>query len=305
MSGRTGARASLDALLPISEFPDGLNPVFVRDLRQGLRAPFFMWAFVLLHGFAIIATMAAWAAARVLGGSLVVSAAASGFVTNLIFGFLLPLSLFHSLQPELGRGRNAELLLTSRLSRWQIVRGKLLAHTTLSGLLLVSLSPYFLIRYFLGSVGPAMLFIEVMALIVANATMNAIVIGASAFSSYLVRFVVIFLLGSLHSATAVAYTMKRGFTGSVLPGFLPDHFAGQLLVPVLYIVLSLQLGRARLQPARQVVDPVAKILAVACLAPVAHAALVASATPLSAIVFLCLMVTGALLLDRDAPQKKS
>jgi len=103
MSGRTGARASLDALLPISEFPDGLNPVFVRDLRQGLRAPFFMWAFVLLHGFAIIATMAAWAAARVLGGSLVVSAAASGFVTNLIFGFLLPLSLFHSLQPELGR----------------------------------------------------------------------------------------------------------------------------------------------------------------------------------------------------------
>lgn len=153
MSGRTGARASLDALLPISEFPDGLNPVFVRDLRQGLRAPFFMWAFVLLHGFAIIATMAAWAAARVLGGSLVVSAAASGFVTNLIFrlssaAFTFPLS-----STRTGAGRNAELLLTSRLSRWQIVRGKLLAHTTLSGLLLVSLSPYFLIRYFLGSVG--------------------------------------------------------------------------------------------------------------------------------------------------------
>ena len=307
MSDQTGSRAGLDVVLPASDFPDWLNPIFVRDLRQGLRSSFFIWAFVLLQGVAILAALTEWAMAQFFGGSGggPVLAGASTVVTNLIFSFFLPLSLFHSLQPELGRGRNAELLLTSSLSRWQIVRGKLLVATTLSALLLISLLPYFLIRYFLGGVEPVGLMLEMINLLIANAAMNAIVIGASAFGSYIVRFVLIFFLMIFHSATAAAYVMRRNFSGGIPGGFLPDDFAGQVLAAVLYILLCLQLGRARLQSNRQVVDPVAKILVFAFLVPVAHGVLIASAGPLFAILFLCLMVTGALLLDRDATIKKS
>jgi len=307
MSDQTGSRAGLDVVLPASDFPDWLNPIFVRDLRQGLRSSFFIWAFVLAQGVAILAALTEWAMAQFFGrsGGGPVLAGASAVVTNLIFSFFLPLSLFHSLQPELGRGRNAELLLTSSLSRWQIVRGKLLVATTLSALLLISLLPYFLIRYFLGRVEPVGLMLEMMNLLIANAAMNAIVIGASAFGSYIVRFVLIFFLMIFHSATAAAYVMWRSFSGGVSGGFLPDDFAGQVLAAVLYILLCLQLGRTRLQSNRQVVDPVAKILVFALLVPIAHGILIASAGPLFAILFLCLMVTGVLLLDRDVPRKKS
>ena len=78
-----------------------------------------------------------------------------------------------------------------------------------------------------------------------------------------------------------------------------------MLAAALYILLCLQLGRARLQSIRQVVDPVATILVFTLLAPIAHGVLVASAGPLFAILFLCLMIAVALLLDRDAPRKKS
>jgi hypothetical protein len=306
MSDQTGSRAGLDVVLPVSDFPDWLNPVFVRDLRQGLRSSFFIWAFVSLQAVAILTALMEWAMAQFFGGSGgPLLAGASTMVTSLIFSFFLPLSLFHSLQPELGRGRNAELLLTSRLSRWQIVRGKLLVATTLSALLLVSLLPYFLIRYFLGRVEPVGLMLEMMNLLIANAVMNAIVIGASAFSSHLVRFGLIFFLMVFHSGTAAAYIMRRNFSGGVPGGFLPDDFAGQVLAAALYILLCLQLGRARLQSIRQVVDPVATILVFALLAPIAHGILVASAGPLFAILFLCLMIAVALLLDRDAPRKKS
>lgn len=307
MSDQTGSRAGLDVVLPASDFPDWLNPIFVRDLRQGLRSSFFIWAFVLLQGVAILAALTEWAMAQFFGGSGggPVLAGASTVVTSLVFTFFLPLSLFHSLQPELGRGRNAELLLTSRLSRWQIVRGKLLVATTLSALLLVSILPYFLIRYFLGGIEPVGLMLEMVNLLVANATMNAIVIGASAFSSYIVRFVLIFFLMTFHSATAAAYVMRRNFSGGVPSGFFLDDFAGQVLAAVLYILLCLQLGRARLQSARHLVDPVAKVLVFAFLVPVAHGILVAGGGPLVAILFLCLAVAAALFLDRDAPRKKS
>jgi len=304
MSHSTGSRAGIDVVLSVSEFPDWLSPIFVRDLRQGLRASFFVWAFVLLQSLALVAAMAEWAMAQLFRASGPIFAGAFPVVTALIFGFFLPFSLFNSLQPELGRGRNAELLLTSRLTRWQIVRGKLLVATTLSALLLVSLFPYFLIRYFLGGVELIGLIAEMLTLLIANATMNAIVIGASAFSSHIVRFVVIFLLMSFHSMTAAAYALRWGFAGAIPGGSILTDFAAQGLASALFVILCLQLGRARLQSTRQIVDPVAKVLVFAFLAPIAHGIIVAHGGPLPAILLLCLMLAGALLFDRDRPVKK-
>jgi hypothetical protein len=304
MSHSTGSRAGIDVVLSVSEFPDWLSPIFVRDLRQGLRASFFVWAFVLLQSLALVAAMAEWAMAQLFSASGPIFAGAFPVVTALIFGFFLPFSLFNSLQPELGRGRNAELLLTSRLTRWQIVRGKLLVATTLSALLLVSLFPYFLIRYFLGGVELIGLIAEMLNLLVANAAMSAIVIGASAFSSHIVRFVVIFLLMSFHSMTAAAYAIRSSITGLRTSFFILDAFAGQTLASILFVILCLQLGRAKLQTSRHVIDTAAKVMVFIFLTPIAHGIIVATGGPLPAILLLCLMLAGALLFDRDRPVKK-
>ena len=57
MSDQIGSRAGLDVVLPVSYFPDLLNPIFVRDLRQGLRSSFFIWAFVSLQAVAILTAL--------------------------------------------------------------------------------------------------------------------------------------------------------------------------------------------------------------------------------------------------------
>ena len=251
MSHPTGSRADIDVVLPVSEFPDWLNPVFVRDLRQGLRASFFVWAFVLLHSLALVATMTEWAMVQLLGSGGPMFASAFSMMTSLVFGLLLPFSLFHSLQPELGRGRNAELLLTSQLTRWQIVRGKMFVATAMSTLLLVSLLPYFLIRYFLGGIEPVGMLLEMMALLLSNTTMNSIVIGASAFSSYVTRVVLIIFLMNFHSIIAAVQAMGSSFSGRVpAPGVFSHAAVAQISISLLFIVLGLQLGRARLNPNR-------------------------------------------------------
>lgn len=307
MSRPAGSGDGLELLLPVSEFPDGLNPIFVRDLRQGLRDSFLVWAFILLQSLALVMAMAEWAIVELFGGRGGGSIFANAFpiVTALVFSLFLPFSLFNTLQPELGRGRNAELLLTSRLTRWQVVRGKLLVATTLSSLLLISLFPYFLIRYFLGGVEPIELFAVMGGLLIANTVMNAIVIGASAFGTHLVRFALIFLLMSFHSMTAAAYSMRSGLMGLRGTSFSLDILVGQSLVAGLFVVLSLQLGRAKLQPVAHGIPPTALVLLFLFLTPVAHGIIVATGGSTFAILFLCLALAGALVLNRDQHVKKS
>ncbi len=299
MNHSTGSRAGIDVVLPVSEFPDWLNPVFVRDLRQGLRTSFFVWIFVLLHSLALVAAMGEWTVVHLFGGDALLFAGLFAAMTGLVFGFVLPLSLFHSLRPELGRGRNAELLLTSRLTRWEIVRGKLLVATTLSGLLLVSLLPYFLIRYFLGGVELFGLAWEIFHLLLGNAVMNAIVIGASVFESYIVRIVLIVGLMNWHIATVAAYTFRSGMTGAFSGTFSPELLAGQVLAGVLFVVCCLQLGRAKLQLSGRSADPVAKVLLFLFLIPIANGVILATSGALPGLLLLSVLLIAALRLDPD------
>lgn len=306
MNHPTGSRAGIDVVLPVSELPDWLNPIFVRDLRQGLRASFFEWAFVLLHCLALVAAMTEWAMVQFLGSGGMLFASAFSGMASLVFGLFLPLSLFHSLQSELGRGRNAELLYTSRLTRWQIVRGKMFVATAMSALLLVSLLPYFLIRYFLGGIEPFGMLFEMMALLLSNAAMNSIVIGASAFGNYVTRVALIIFLMNFHSIIAAVQAMGSGFAGR-MPATIasPREAVAQISVSLLFIILGLQLGRAKLNLHRAPTAPVATVLAYVFASPIAYGIALATGHPLFADSLLILAVVRALFLDRDTRTKKS
>ena len=191
----------------LTVFPDRLSPVFVKELRQGLRAQQFVWPFIAVQVFAIAAVGVEMGLVHLATavGSTGISFFDGGFffvIVGLVFSVLMPLTLFGALQPEVSDGRNIELLLLSNLTRWQIVLGKLIVGSALSALMMVSLLPYMLMRYFIGDVELVQNAVSVARLMMLNALMNAIVIGASGVRNYVGRvFLILFMLGS-YSVTA-------------------------------------------------------------------------------------------------------
>ncbi len=246
----------------ISDFPDRLSPVFVRDLRQGLRANAFVWIFIILQVLALVATLVELALLQIIGNAASGPLSSGTFFVVLwgTFCVVLPLSLFGSLQNELGQGRNIELLLAASLTRWQLVRGKLLVASCLSGLLLGSLLPYFLIRYFMGSLEliPALGMIGSIALI--NTAANAIVIGASGYSNYVGRAAVIIFFSSWFSSSisSVSISILMGRASSPWDEAL--QVATFIGLSLLFTGLGLQLGRAKIRPFENPIDPPSSLI---------------------------------------------
>jgi|GEM_PF-495557 len=302
MSSLAGSRHPVDVSLSVSEFPDWLSPIFVQDLRQGLRARFFVWGFLVLQSIAMLAALVEWAVMELLGTSGIGPLFSGAFagITSIVFGLLLPLSLFDALQPELGRGRNVELLLTSQLSRWQIVRGKLLVASTLSTLLLTSLLPYFLIRYFLGGVELTTLFGTMFSLLFSNMAMNAIIIGASAFSSYVWRLFIILLLVLFYNFSSGSYAIRSAIMGGS-PANAALDLAGRGLITALCIILSLQLGRSKLKLDSNSIDPLttALIFIFMFLTLLIHTLALSLGGTTVSLVTLAILIALALLIDRS------
>ena len=73
------------------------------------------------------------------------------WVAMSVCGLLMPLAGFFLMPQEVDEG-NHELLLLTKLNRWQIVSGKFFMLWGLSCLTFVSLLPYVVIRYFIGGI---------------------------------------------------------------------------------------------------------------------------------------------------------
>ena len=219
----------------------------------------------------------------------------------------MPLTLFGALQPEVSDGKNIELLLMSNLTRWQIVLGKLLVGSALSGLMLISLLPYILMRYFVGNVELVKSALGVLGLILINAMMNAIVIGASGFRNYVGRvFLIIFVF--------ICYTITSSITAfSFLSVGTSWSFISTIITSLLFVVLSLQLGRAKLRVFENPLDPPATalivVLFVACpiFLGIAMAMLSAFGAPgrlIGGPLMMLGMLVLATLIDRGPGRKK-
>jgi hypothetical protein len=270
MPAASAETIATDPLAQCTPLPDRLSPVFAKELRQGLRAHRFVLPFVALQVFAVIAI-----AAELVLSSSFHGPSGSGFFGGLFIGVLIvgvgvvmPLTSIAALRPELSDGRNVELLLMSNLDRWQIVRGKWLVAFTLSMLMLVSLLPYMLTRYFAGGTELIIDFLIVAGVIIGNALLTGIAIGASGFGNLLGR---IFLFG-MGALSAWGTIMGASFR-FMMPGPLSGTAVGSSIVAILvsalvaalYVVYGLQLGRSRLRLFENPLDPPASGLVIALM----------------------------------------
>ncbi len=236
--------------------------MLVKELRQGLRAKWFVVPFLLLHLCVLGAVameyliMRATATATATGGGGGLSNWAGSqpglfWVTvYIIVAGIMPMRGMESLREESTQG-NAEMLLLGGLSRWQIVRGKWLVQGVLTLLTLLSLVPYMLVRYFFGGVELWQNFFTFFSVCAAALGMSGCVLGASGYPGLGMRFSIIIFCGFFLLAAAtftegmIASAKGRARVSDLLWfGYL---FSYAILLHLLYAIIGMQLGRAHLK----------------------------------------------------------
>lgn len=171
----------------LSDFPDRLSPMLVKELRQGLRARSFTGVFLALQIILGVILLSAGAGAT--------SDHAGSTISNIIFIFfsiavlvVQPMRGMASLSSEI-KGNTIDMMVLTRLSAWRIVAGKWSAIVSQSALILITIVPYLILRYFFGGMN---LLGEIMLLtliFITSATLTAITVGLSASGSVILRSV--------------------------------------------------------------------------------------------------------------------
>jgi hypothetical protein len=233
------------------DFPERWSPMTVRELRQALRQPFFIWPFIFIHLLAILAILIEWQSLQQsrAGG---LDAYAFWAVAYSVIALLMPFRNFDALLNDLDAGNN-ELLVLAGLTRWKIVGGKCRVQLLLSLLTLCSLLPYMVVRYFFGGFElftNLLLTVEHVAL---TFSITGVVVGASGYKS-LGKKVAFILLGTVYSAipatgaiaTIISISSEASLPLSAKLAISYGLFCA-VLIQIFLGVLGLQIGRGHLK----------------------------------------------------------
>lgn len=215
-----------DPIDGLRDFPDRLSPILVKELRQGLRQASFVIMFLFLQGVMAMAVIGALCAVSTssLSNRVEMGNVISGSFFCL-FGLAVvviqPMRALTALSTEI-RDNTIDLLLLTRLNAWGIVYGKWLCLITQSGLLLVAILPYLMMRYFLGGMN---LFME-MAMLAAMFLIGGMIcaggVAMSAVRSLILRaiFAVVGVIAFIYLLIACASLFVFSSMGARSMGWL-------------------------------------------------------------------------------------
>jgi hypothetical protein len=177
----------------VNEFSDRLSPMLVKELRQGLKSPFFVWGLVLMQAALGIGSMV------MMGDTGNEATLFFWWASTGVICILLPLRAANALRDEMS-GNTLDTLVLTRLSAWRITLGKWIATASLQVLMAITVLPYLIMRYFAGGVNlpHELMFMAMFTLFGMVAT--AIMLGLSFFRYFLIRAAV--MLGVLAGCTA-------------------------------------------------------------------------------------------------------
>lgn len=148
MSTSTGEAAPL-----LQRLGDGLNPLVVKEVRQGLRTRVFWVCFVLMLAACLLLSFAAYVNAREGG----FSAYGKGYFLayymclGLVHFFVIPYSAYRSLAREREEETWVLLVLTG-LGPRRILRGKVLSFLVQAALYASAVGPFLLFSYYLNGI---------------------------------------------------------------------------------------------------------------------------------------------------------
>jgi ABC-type transport system involved in multi-copper enzyme maturation permease subunit len=251
---RAGGSASvpgMDALWK-NDLPERFDPMTVKELRQSLRRGSFVYPFLAIHGFAVVAMAAEFQSspgsvdlrfAGMLNPYLLVASGPFWALVTVICLFVMPFGGIALMRQELEEG-NHELLLLTKLNRWKVVRGKFLTLWGMSALTFVSLLPYVVVRYLVGGIEWWHEAACATTVLGGSALMCAGVIGASAFRGLGAR---IAILALYLTSAAIGCAVPLVASAMVSGGCGKLYHLHAVAAVVSYSVIGLALARSRLR----------------------------------------------------------
>ena len=176
------------ALTHLTDFSDRLSPMLVKELRQGLRAKTFIGVFLSLQAFLAVMMFSATAASG--------SDRAGSMVSGIIFSFFAiavlivqPLRGISALSSE-AKSNTLDMMSLTRLSSWKIVTGKWVAIVSQSALLLATIIPYLILRYFFGGMNLLAELVFLALIFLTSMALTAVTVGLSGCTSVIVRSII-------------------------------------------------------------------------------------------------------------------
>lgn len=237
-----------------SDFADWISPILVKELRQGMRSRIFMSAFYLTQLLMILCVIFGLTAVSGTGRS-----DGSSFINGLFWFmisvpllFMMPIRGFGALFEEIKSG-TLELVFLTHLTAWRIAAGKWMAIMVQTLLLVCSVLPYVLLRYFLGGVDIIADIQNLFLLLVGSAVLTALTVAISPYESKLLRalFMVGLVIGFFMSfVSVIQIIVVASYTGGGPRGSLAPWEIYVVLaayVPA-FLILALEMAASRIAP---------------------------------------------------------
>lgn len=240
----------------ITDFPDKLNPMLVKELRQGLRGIGFVILFITLQAFlAFILLITAAGASYENAGHLL--SRTIFFLFSFAVLIVQPLRGVSALSSEV-KGNTIDLLCLTRLSAWRITFGKWISLVSQSGLLLTAIVPYLILRYFFGDMQMLSEILLLLSIFLVSATLTAFTVGFSGVGSTITR-VLLPIAGALFLFLFIwrLFVTSRYFYQEMVQAFTFDTSGNQLGL-LAFVVMCIYSGWMCLDLGTSQIAPVAE-----------------------------------------------
>ncbi len=185
--------------------------MLVKELRQGLRGPVFVFGFCVMH--VVLGVMALLMGMPDAGSGEIVS---MGFWlgVSLPLVVLLPARCTNALREEMS-GNSMDTLLLTRLSPSRIMLGKWVSTAAMQTLIALTVMPYLIMRYFAGRINLPLECAWLGIFLLGGIGVAAIICGLSFIRAFLVRSVILLALlaGGTGICGAMSEDLSRGQYG--------------------------------------------------------------------------------------------
>ena len=190
----------------LTDFSDKLSPMLVKELRQGMRARSFTMLFLIFQCLLALILLTAGATFSSDGAGI---AASSIIFTMFCIAvlFIQPMRGVNALSSEI-TGNTIEMMVLTRLSASRIVFGKWIAIVSQSALILTTIVPYLILRYFFGGMVLLGEMVFLALIFLTSMSLTAVMVGFSATTARLAR--VLPMIGIILLAQAVPSFLFRG-----------------------------------------------------------------------------------------------
>ena len=233
------------------DFPDRLSPMLVKELRQGMRTKAFVGLFLTLQIILGVILLSAGAAAS--------SDEAGEIISSIIFIMfsiavliIQPMRGITALSSEV-KGNTIDMMVLTRLSAWRIVTGKWASIVSQSALLLVTIIPYLILRYFFGGMNLVGEIVFLAVLFLSSTTLTAVTVGLSATSSVILRTLLLIALPFF-----LSLGVGRSFGGSGMSTYFALDTEDSRVFLSIYLAACAYLGFFMLSIGTSLIAPYAE-----------------------------------------------